>query len=80
MSQTECQTKNSTTGVDASGKYQLAGIHKLIQGPWKVILESGKWKVETGIWNLKFMIFMTLASSYTFLAMGICAAGVSQRC
>ena len=22
--------KNSTTGADASGKYQLAGIHKLI--------------------------------------------------
>ena len=26
------------------------------------------------------MIFMTLAGSYTFLAMGICAAGVSQCC
>ena len=23
-------TKNSTTGADASGKYQLAGIHKFI--------------------------------------------------
>ena len=28
----------------------------------------------------KIMIFMTLAGSYTFLAMGICAAGVSQCC
>ena len=26
------------------------------------------------------MIFMTLASRYTFLAMGICADGISQCC
>ena len=28
----------------------------------------------------KIMIFMTLAGSYTFRAMGICAVGVSQCC